>query len=164
MHLQICLANLQNSCYFARLLSERRSLDDGPLYETAILNELMKWSSWQSNPPSLNFFRTRSGREVDFVIHSSQGFIAIEARASAKAHRQDARPIIELMERLRPSAKEKNGLELGLVVTRGREVEPLAPHVWAVPFWLLFGPTEGIPSSGYGMGQSTRAKSPAFPL
>jgi predicted AAA+ superfamily ATPase len=126
----------------ARLLSERRSLDDGPLYETAILNELMKWSSWQSNPPSLNFFRTRSGREVDFVIHSSQGFIATEARASAKAHRQDARPIIELMERLRPSAKEKNGLELGLVVTRGREVEPLAPHVWAVPFWLLFGPTE----------------------
>jgi hypothetical protein len=29
---------------------------------------------------------------------------------------------------------------LGLVLTRGREVEPLAPGVWAVPDWRLFGP------------------------
>ncbi|MFH1123182.1 MAG: ATP-binding protein [Pseudomonadota bacterium] len=126
----------------ARLLSERRSLNDGPLFETAVLNELMKWLSWQPNPPSLNFFRTRAGLEVDFVVHSSRGLIAIEAKASERAHRQDARPITELMERIRLPVLEKNAFRLGVVVTRGREVERLAPGVWAVPFWLLFGPGE----------------------
>jgi hypothetical protein len=33
-------------------------------------------------------------------------------------------------------------LHLGLIVTRGREVEPVAPRVWAVPDWRLFGPAE----------------------
>jgi predicted AAA+ superfamily ATPase len=126
----------------ARLLSERRSLDDGPLYETAVLNELIKWSSWQPDPPALHFFRTGAGREVDFIIYSNRGFIALEARASARAHRQDARPITELIKKLRLPAMGKNSFRLGLVVTRGREVEPLAPYVWAVPFWLLFGPGE----------------------
>jgi hypothetical protein len=34
----------------------------------------------------------------------------------------------------------RDAWRLGLVVTRGREVEPLAPGVWAVPDWRLFGP------------------------
>jgi hypothetical protein len=33
----------------------------------------------------------------------------------------------------------RDAWRLGLVVTRGREVEPLAPGVWAVPDWWLLG-------------------------
>jgi len=124
----------------ARLLSERMGLADGPLFETAVLDELLRWSSWQSEPPSLHFYRTRAGREVDVVLHARHGVLAIEVRASRQAHRTDARPLVELLETLRLPGVGRDAWRLGLVVTRGREVEPLAPHVWAIPDWRLFGP------------------------
>jgi len=124
----------------ARLLSERKSLEDGPIYETAVLHELLKWSSWQADPPALHFFRTRTGWEVDFVMHSSRAFLAIEAKAGAKAHRQDARSIMALLDKVHLPAMDKDAIRLGLVVTRGREVEPLSSQVWAIPFWQLFAP------------------------
>jgi hypothetical protein len=40
------------------------------------------------------------------------------------------------------SAASRPSTQLGLVVTRGREVERLSPKVWAVPDWRLFGPAE----------------------
>lgn len=70
----------------APLLSERMGLAGGPLFETAVLNELLRWLSWQSDPPSLHFYRTRGGREVDFVLHTQRALLAIEAKASKKAH------------------------------------------------------------------------------
>ncbi|MDR7420415.1 MAG: hypothetical protein QN178_16050 [Armatimonadota bacterium] len=65
--------------------------------------------------------------------------MALEAKASERAHRTDARPLVEFLEaeiRGLPPRKER----VALVVTRGREVEPLAPRVWAIPDWRLFGP------------------------
>ncbi len=123
----------------ARLLSERMSLSDGPLFETAVLDEFLRWSSWQPEPPHIQFYRTRAGREVDFVIHASHGVLAIEARASHYAHPTDARPLVELLETLRVPGMGREAWRLGLIVTQGREVEPLAPRVWAVPYWRLFG-------------------------
>ena len=64
----------------ARLLSERMSLADGPLFETAVLDELLRWLSWQTHPPALHFYRTHGGREVDFFFHSPQSLLAIEAK------------------------------------------------------------------------------------
>lgn len=125
----------------ARLLSERMSLSDGPLFETAVLNELLKWSSWQPDPPSLHFYRTRAGREVDFVLHGPRCLLAIEAKASSRAYREDARPLVNLLDKPQPPGIARDAWRLGLVVTRGREVEPLAPHVWAIPDWRLFGPS-----------------------
>ncbi|MBW1982780.1 MAG: ATP-binding protein [Deltaproteobacteria bacterium] len=125
----------------ARLLSERMSLSDGPLFETAVLNEVLRWSSWQRHPPSLHFYRTRAGREVDFVMYASHGILAMEARAGTRAHREDARPLEELLDKLQPPGIKADAWRLGLVVNRGREVERLSRHVWAVPDWRLFGPT-----------------------
>ncbi len=124
----------------ARLLSERNSINDGSLYETAVLSELIKWSSWQTNPPAIHFFRTRAGLEVDFIIYSNRGFIAIEAKASSKAHRQDARSINDLIEKSRLPDMAKDAFCIGLVITQDREVKPLTPLVWSIPFWQLFGP------------------------
>jgi predicted AAA+ superfamily ATPase len=125
----------------ARLLTERLGLSDGPLFETAILNELLRWSSWQTDPPSLHFYRTRAGREVDFVIYAPQGILAMEAKASTRARPGDARPVQDLLDKLQPPGVRPDAWRLGLVVTRGREVEPLGPHVWTVPDWRLFSPT-----------------------
>jgi predicted AAA+ superfamily ATPase len=124
----------------ARLLADQAGASNGALFETAVLDELLRWSSWQAHPPSLHFFRTHTGREVDFVLHAPDRLLAIEAKASQRAHRTDARPLTEALGTLAVRGVAPDAWRLGLVVTRGREVEPLAPGVWAVPDWRLFGP------------------------
>ena len=124
----------------ARVLAERADLADGPLFETTVLDELLRWSSWQPEPPSISFFRTRAGREVDFVLHASRRILAIEAKAGRQAARADAGPLIELLEGPGLAGRTRGGSRLGLVVMRGREVSRLAPGVWAIPDWRLFGP------------------------
>ena len=116
------------------------SLSDGPLFETEVLNELLRWSSWQPDPPSLHYYRTRSGREVDFLMYAPHGLLVVEAKAGSKAHREDARPLEDLLQKLLPSGVKADAWRLGIVVTRGREVESPSEHVWAVPDWRLFGP------------------------
>jgi uncharacterized protein len=125
----------------ARLLAEQAGAPDGAFFETAVLDELLRWSSWLP-PPSLHFFRTHAGREVDFVFHAPDRMLAIEAKASQRAHRTDARPLTEVLGALAVRGVARDAWRLGLVVTRGREIEPLAPGVWAVPDWRLFGPAQ----------------------
>jgi len=124
----------------ARLLSERLSLDDGHLFETFVLDELLRWLSWQSDPPQLHFYRTHGGREVDFVVHAAQRFLALEAKVSKRVDPRTARPLREVLEVIRLPGLQPTAQRLALVVTRGREIEPLVPKVWAIPDWRLFGP------------------------
>lgn len=124
----------------ARLLSERMSLDDGSIFETFVLDELLRWSSWQPDPPHFHFYRTHAGREVDFVLHTSQRLVAIEVKVGRQVHPGDARPMVELLETTRVPGLSRNAKRLGLVVFRGREIKQLLPHIWAIPDWQLFGP------------------------
>jgi predicted AAA+ superfamily ATPase len=124
----------------ARLLSERMSLDEGAPFETTVLDELLRWSSWQPDPPGLHFYRTSGGREVDFILHNAQRLLAIEAKASRAAHRTDAGALLDFLKSVPVPSLARKAKRLGLVVTRGREVEQLADHVWAIPDWRLFGP------------------------
>jgi predicted AAA+ superfamily ATPase len=124
----------------ARVLTDRLGSEDGSLFETAVLDELLRWLSWQDDPPQLHFYRTHGGREVDFVLHSPACRLALEVRASRKGHAADARPLVELLGSGKVPPAGREARRLGLVVTQGREVEPLAPNVWAIPDWRLFGP------------------------
>jgi hypothetical protein len=54
----------------------------------------------------------------------------------------DVRSLTEAVESVRIPGVRPKARRLGLIVTRGREVERLAPRVWAVPYWRLFGPGE----------------------
>ena len=140
----------------AALLAGKLGILDGPIYETAVLDELLRWSSWQEEPPELHFYRTRAGREVDFVLTGPDRLLLLEAKMSEQAHPVDARPLAETLTalgsgvrgpapRLPVSGENGSGPDryppwrLGIIVTRGREVRPLLPSVWEVPFWLLFG-------------------------
>jgi predicted AAA+ superfamily ATPase len=124
----------------ARVLGEV-GLTAGALFETAVLAELLRWRSFKQDPPALHFYRTRAGREVDFILHDASRLVALEAKASERAHRTDARAVADLLE-ARVGGVPRPTKRLGLVVTRGREIEPLAPGVWAIPDWRLFGPAE----------------------
>ncbi len=82
---------------------------------------------------------------MDFFFHSPRSLLAIEAKASAKAHLQDARALTDLLGKDPLPNLAGKDRPLGLIVTQGREIEPLAPHVWSIPFWRLFGPATPQP-------------------
>ena len=124
----------------ARLLSERVSLNDGAIFETFVLDQLLRWSSWQPDPPHFHFYRTHAGREVDFVVHTAKNLLGIEVKAGRQVHAGDARPLVELIETTRVPGVAQYAGRLGLVVFRGREIKQLLPHIWAIPDWQLFGP------------------------
>ena len=98
----------------ARLLAEQADAPNGALFETAVIDELLRWSSWQAAPPSLHFFRTHAGREVDFVLHAHDRLLAIEVKASQRAHRSDARPLTEVLSTLTVRGVARNAWRLGL--------------------------------------------------
>lgn len=123
----------------ARLLSERMGLDDGLLFETYVLDEILRWLAWQSDPPRLHFYRTHGGREVDFILYSPKSLVAIEAKGATHADARDSRPLLDVLESIRIKGTDKDARGLGLVVNRGKEVQKLAPLVWAIPHWRLFG-------------------------
>lgn len=125
-----------------RLLAERPSLSDGALFETFVCDQLLRWSSWQQEPPGLHFFRTAAGREVDFVLPGPRRHLALEVKAASRVGRGDAGGLLEYLADARMAARAGRTERLGLLVTRGREIEEVAPHVWAVPDWRLFGPAE----------------------
>lgn len=51
-------------------LTDHAGAPDGALVETAVVDEVLPWASWQPEPPALHFFRTHAGREVDLVLHA----------------------------------------------------------------------------------------------
>lgn len=48
-------------------------------------------------------------------------------------------PLSEFLETLNLPGIRQDAWRLGLVVTRGHEVEVLAPNIWAIRDWRLFG-------------------------
>lgn len=128
---------------FARLLTERGDPGDGPIYESYVLGELLRWGSWQIELPALYFYRTSGGREVDFLLKGTDRIVAVEAKAGRRADRSDAQPLTEVLQDLRGPGIGPKTRRTGIIVTRGREIEELAPGIWAVPDWRLFGPAKG---------------------
>lgn len=128
----------------ARLLSERDALDDGAIYETFVLDEILRWMSWQADPPEISYLRTGAGREVDFILRGRRTLIAVEAKASRHAGPRDASAIRWLLDEMAAREPRAAVRRVGLVVTRGREIEPLGPGLFAVPDWRLFGPARPV--------------------
>ena len=121
----------------ARVLAGRSRLDDGPLFESYVAAELAKWRSFRDDAPGLFFFRVHGGLEVDLVLADGEDLLAVECKASTRFHPMDAKSIAPFLRDAGRGRRRK----LGLVVYRGREVAEIERNVWAVPDWLLFGPS-----------------------
>lgn len=123
-----------------RLLAQDAYAAGGALYETGVLAELLKWMSWQQDPPNIHFFRTAAGREVDFVVHGPGALVAIEAKSARKSPPRAARVLAQLLDDPPVPGMRPDALRVGLVVTQGTEVRQHAERVWETPFPVLFGP------------------------
>lgn len=65
----------------------------GALFENLVVAELFKTSLHRGEEPTIYFWRTASGSEVDLIVEAQAGLISIEIKASATARPDMAREI-----------------------------------------------------------------------
>ncbi len=74
-----------------RILTEEKGELFGKAFEHFILLELLAYRSYREKDFEIEFWRTKSGLEVDFILGS--GAIAIEVKGKTQIHFKDLRPI-----------------------------------------------------------------------
>jgi predicted AAA+ superfamily ATPase len=105
----------------------------GPLLEAFALGEVRRQASWSENQPTLWFFRTHAGIEVDIVLEQRDGRIAaIEVKAAARLDQRDTRGLEFLREKL------KDRFVRGIVLYTGEQVLPAGERIWAMPIDALW--------------------------
>ncbi len=67
----------------------------GHAFESYIFQELFAYSHLQEKPLSLHYWRTTTGKEVDFILNND---IAIEVKLTQKVHTKDTRGLISFAE------------------------------------------------------------------
>jgi predicted AAA+ superfamily ATPase len=72
---------------------DRREEIDGAALEGLVAQHLRAWIAYSKTDARLFFWRTRSGLEVDFVIHGNAGFWAMEVQNSARVRPADLRSL-----------------------------------------------------------------------
>ncbi len=105
---------------------------DGHLFETYVAGELAKLLRTKQLDAQLFYYRTRSGLEVDFLLQTARGVLALEVKSRERVTGADTRP----MRRIAAALGEK--WLGGLVVYRGNKIEDLGDGYWAVPSCRLF--------------------------
>lgn len=107
-------------------------LDNGQLYENYIASELLKFIRTNGLETKLSFYRTRSGMEIDFILETEKGLIAIEVKNRDAVTTADFSALRRLAE---SSGKSWVG---GFVVYRGNKIHQFTKQLWAVPSCRLF--------------------------
>ncbi|HET7294550.1 MAG TPA: ATP-binding protein [Vicinamibacteria bacterium] len=103
----------------------------GAHLESLVLGDLLAWAASLTNGPQVMFWRTASGREVDFVVEWKGDLLPIEVKATARPRTGDA-------DGLRAFRKEHGDRSrAGLLLHTGDSVSWLAEDVLAAPWWTV---------------------------
>lgn len=103
----------------------------GAHLENMVLADLIAWRDTELEPPAVLYWRTTTGREVDFVIERGDELLAIEVKSGTRPSHADTVG-------LRAFAEEYGGrVRGGLVLHGGTESYWLAPNVLATPWWRV---------------------------
>lgn len=79
----------------------------GPLFETAVFLEHIKWASFTGEHPSMTYFRTKDGTEADIMIEEGVKFFAREIKTSRTLSSYSAENLIKIEKLLKkPLIKE----------------------------------------------------------
>jgi hypothetical protein len=118
-------------CYLAGLTDPGHAASGpmaGAIMETAVLSEIIKSLLHRGEEPSVYFWRTATGTEVDILVQSRGKLVPIEVKLSATPNANMAKGIQAFRGDLGDKAAR------GYVVHPGRMRLPLAPLVEAIPF------------------------------
>lgn len=114
----------------------------GPLLEALALGEVRRQVTWSDGQPTVWFFRTHGGVEVDIVLEQRDGRIAgIEVKAASRIDSRDTRGLAFLRDRL------GGRFVRGVVLYTGEQVLPAGERLWAMPIDALWrwGSTRQLP-------------------
>jgi predicted AAA+ superfamily ATPase len=70
-----------------RHLAEQKGVEFGKAFEHFLLMEMVAYRSYAAKDFAINFWRTKSGQEVDFVLGA--GEVAIEVKGTSRVDRKD---------------------------------------------------------------------------
>lgn len=116
-----------------RMLSGMSGAVTGEIYETMVVAELMKWIKTAGRDGDLNFYRTRSGLEVDILLEMPTGVVGMEIKNRRVIAKKDVTALREVALGLGDRWRG------GLVIYSGDAIKPLAdPEIWAIPSRRLF--------------------------
>lgn len=107
----------------------------GSVFETFVVNEIVRQASVSEMGPLLNLFhyRDQRGHEVDLVVeHAGGDVVGIEVKASATPRLRDAAGLKFLRDRL------GKRFRLGILLHAGSEALPLGDRISAVPLASLW--------------------------
>jgi hypothetical protein len=103
----------------------------GAHLENLVLGDLLAWSAGLLDAPQVMFWRTASGREVDFVVEWKDELLPIEVKAGPRPRTADA-------DGLRAFREEYGRrVRAGLLLHTGDAVSWLADGVLAAPWWSV---------------------------
>ncbi|MXZ37789.1 MAG: ATP-binding protein [Holophagales bacterium] len=102
--------------------------DFGRALEHFVLMELLAYRSYRERDFPIRFWRTRSGRECDFVL-GRDGSTAIEVKGGSRVRRADLKGLRAFVEEHRPRT--------AIVVCNEDAVKRTADGIWIVP-WERF--------------------------
>ena len=103
----------------------------GAHLENLVLGDLLAWSGALLGAPQVMYWRTASGREVDFVIEWNGQLLPVEVKTTARPRTSDA-------DALRAFREEHGGhSRAGLLLHAGEGVFWLADGVLAAPWWSV---------------------------
>jgi len=106
----------------------------GPLFETFVVNELIKLRAVSDVEISLWHLQDRAGGEVDCLLETPAGrVVAIEVKTAATARAEDFRHLKALRDRLGAD------FVAGVVLFAGSEPVPFGDRLLALPASLLWG-------------------------
>lgn len=110
-----------------RHLEEARGQQFGKAFEHFIFMEIAAHRSYTELDYDINFWRTKSGLEVDFVL--GRGEIAIEVKGSRRVEKKEMRPLKAFIEEYAP--------RMALVVCNERE-ERVHEQIRIMPYQKFF--------------------------
>ena len=105
----------------------------GAFLENLVLVDLLAWRETASPRPWIHYWRTRQGREVDFVIESGRRLLPVEVKAARGVTVSDAASMEAFMDERPQSAP------FGVLLYSGEEARPLTARVLAVPLSTALG-------------------------
>jgi predicted AAA+ superfamily ATPase len=100
----------------------------GAIFETAVLSEILKTFFHRGEEPEVYFWRTSTGSEVDFIVHTDGKLIPIEVKVSATLQPAMADGIRAFQKDLGKKS------DTGFVIHPGESRLPLAPRIVGIPF------------------------------
>lgn len=105
----------------------------GPLVENFVVCELLRQQGWSETEFQLSHYRDRHGSEVDIIIETPRGVVAVEVKAAAAATASHFRHVTTLRDKL------GDEFLLGVVLTTGSG-QRAGDRLLALPMSTLWAP------------------------